>query len=319
VTAVFLIYAGGHFIPELLTTIKNKRYIVFSLKLLVYFHLLMKPLLFPISYIIRKIEANENSSEEVDENERSVHARAYIESGKEKGFFLSDEEELLHSVVEFSDITVKEVMTPRVDMNYMHRDMPLVDAVALVKEHNKSRYPVYSKNIDDIIGIINIKEMFILWDSDDKKITIKDLASLEPYFVPESKMVDDLLREMRQRHLKMCIVVDEYGGTAGLVTLEDLVEEIVGEIQDEYEDEENDIVENSDGSYTVLGKTDIDELEDLLGRSLEDESYETIGGMIFSELGRVPRVKEKINVKGLEITILAVDGRKIEKVIVRKK
>ncbi len=311
-------YVFGQFVPELLTAIRNKTFVTFSLKFSIRMKVLLSPVLFPSVFVAKILWKGDQVIEETNDNERSEHARAYIEDGKEKGFFLSDEEELLHSIVEFSDTIVKEVMTPRVDMLYVQQEMPVADMIKYIQEHNHSRYPVYDENIDDIIGIINIKELFVHWGKTKKNLKIKDLPVQDPYFIPETKMVDDLMREMQQKQIQMCVVVDEYGGTAGLVTLEDLVEEIVGEIQDEYEEPETDITDNDDGSFSMSGKTDIDELEDLTKMELDDEAYETVGGMIFSELGRVPREKEKIEIKGLQIEVLKVDGRKIEKVKVTK-
>jgi CBS domain containing-hemolysin-like protein len=310
------IYIAGFAIPTLVTGFRNPKFVVFLLSYISLAHKIVKPILSPINYIMGLIKFEELSPETQSENERSEHARAYIEDGKAKGFFVSDEEELLHSVVEFTDTILKEVMTPRVDMVYVHKNTPIDDMVKLIKEHNHSRYPVYDKNIDDIVGVLNIQELFSFWGSKKKENTIKNLYT-KPHFVPETKRVGDLLKEMQGNHLQMCIVVDEYGGTAGLATIEDLLEELVGEIQDEYEEPETDIVKNPDGTYTVLGKMDIDELEEFLQVPLDDESYESVAGMIFSELGRVPKPEETITVRGLHITIEEVNGRKIERVRVR--
>jgi len=311
------IYIGGYFLPHLLTKTSNRSLIVFLLRFSARFYYLVRPLLLPADYITHVLRKSSSASENPDPGYRSESARKYIEHGKAKGFFESDEEELLHSVVEFGDTIAKEVMIPRVDMIYVPKDITFEEMVKTVEEHNHSRYPVYDKNIDDIVGIINIQDLFKYWGKENKIKTISELIR-EPYFVPESKKVDELFREMQQRHIHMSIVVDEYGGTAGLVTLEDLLEEIVGEIQDEYETEGADIEKTPDGEFIALGKADIDELEEMLGMKLSGEGFESIGGMILSVLGKVPRKGDIIKVKGLAITVLEVEGRKIEKVKIRK-
>jgi len=317
-TELFLyIYVGGYFLPHFLTKTSNRGFIIFLLRFSARLYYLVRPLLIPADYITHVLIKSSSVSENPDPGYRSESARQYIEHGKAKGFFESDEEELLHSVVEFGDTIAKEVMIPRVDMIYVPKDITFEEMVKTVEEHNHSRYPVYDKNIDDIVGIINIQDLFKYWGKENKIRTIRELIR-EPYFVPESKKVDELFREMQQRHIHMSIVVDEYGGTAGLVTLEDLLEEIVGEIQDEYETEGADIEKTPDGEFIALGKADIDELEEMLGMKLSGEGFESIGGMILSVLGKVPRKGDIIKVKGLAITVLEVEGRKIEKVKIRK-
>lgn len=317
VELLIYIYVGGYFLPHFLTTTSSRGFIVFLLKFSARFYYLVRPLLVPADYITNLLKKSTSSSGNPDPGYRSESARQYIEHGKAKGFFESDEEELLHSVVEFGDSIVKEVMVPRVDMIYVHKDTTFEEMVKTVEEHNHSRYPVYDKNIDDIVGIINIQDLFKYWGKENKNKTIRELIR-EPYFVPESKKVDELFREMQQKHVHMSVVVDEYGGTAGLVTIEDLLEEIVGEIQDEYETEGLDIERVSDGEFIALGKADIDELEEVLGMKLSGEGFESIGGMILSVLGKMPKKGDVIKVKGLDITVLEVAGRKIEKVKIRK-
>lgn len=313
----FYVYFGGYFLPHFLTKSSNRSFVVFLLKFAARFYYIVRPLLLPADYITMILKKGASSAEKPDPEARSESARQYIEHGKVKGFFESDEEALLHSVVEFGDTIVREVMTPRVDMIYVHINTTIEDMIKIVQEHNHSRYPVYDKNIDDIVGIVNIQDIFKYWGKDGRNKTISELIR-EPYFVPESKKVDDLFREMQQRHLHISIVVDEYGGTAGLVSLEDLLEEIVGEIQDEYEQEAPDIEKTQDGEIIALGKADIDELEEMLDIKLPGEGFDSIGGMILSELGKMPKKGDVIKVKGLDITVLEVKGRKIEKVKIRK-
>jgi putative hemolysin len=317
VAVIIYTYFGGYFLPHFITKTSNRAFIIFLLKFSARIYYIIRPLLLPADYLTMLLKRSGSSAVKPNPEARSESARQYIEHGKAKGFFESDEEALLHSVVEFGDTIVREVMTPRVDMVDAQKDTTVEEMVKIVEEHNHSRYPVYDKNIDDIIGIVNIQDLFKYWGKENKSKTIGEIIR-EPYFVPESKKVDDLFREMQQRHLHIAIVVDEYGGTAGLVSLEDLLEEIVGEIQDEYEKEGADFEKTADGDIIALGKADIDELEELLNMKLSGEGFESIGGMILNELGKVPKKGDVIRVKGLDITVLGVEGRKIEKVKIRK-
>ncbi|HXH25418.1 MAG TPA: hemolysin family protein, partial [Vicinamibacterales bacterium] len=230
---------------------------------------------------------------------------------------LSDKEgrELLQSIVDFTETVVREVMTPRPDIVAIAADASLQDLRTLFREEQYSRVPVYRDNLDNIIGIVFVKDLVALPPDAEPPLTT---LMRPPYFVPESKRVSELLKEMQRRQAQMAIVVDEYGGTAGLVTVEDLLEEIVGEIRDEYDVESEMVVDEGNGTFVFSGKVSVDELRDRLGVEIEREGFETVGGFLLSHLGRMPYVGERFEVDGLAGEVLEVERRRITKVRVRR-
>ena len=230
---------------------------------------------------------------------------------------ISDEEgrELLQSIVAFTETVVREVMTPRPDIVAIRQDASLADLRALFREEQYSRMPVYRENLDNIVGIVFVKDLVALPPGTEPPMTTLMRSA---YFVPESKRAAGLLKEMQHRQAQMAIVVDEYGGTAGLVTVEDLLEEIVGEIRDEYDVESETIVEEAPGVFVFSGKASVDELRERLGVEIEREGFETVGGFLLSYLGRMPYVGETFDVDGLSVEVLEVERRRIAKVRVRR-
>jgi putative hemolysin len=230
---------------------------------------------------------------------------------------ISEEEgrELLQSIVDFTETLVREVMTPRPDIIAIRADATLADLRALFREEQYSRIPVYRDNLDNIVGIVFVKDLVALPpEAAPPMTTLMRSASL----VPESKRVSELLKEMQRRQVQMAIVVDEYGGTAGLVTVEDLLEEIVGEIRDEYDVESETVTDEGDGTFVFSGKVNVDEVRDRLGVEIEREGFETVGGFLLSHLGRMPYVGERIEVGELQFEVLEVERRRITKVRVRR-
>ena len=228
-----------------------------------------------------------------------------------------DERELIHSIFEFGDTVVREVMVPRTDMIVVKADAPLTQALDTITKAGYSRIPIYEGDTDNIVGVLYAKDLL-------KRSLVRDDATRvaavgrPPLFVPEQKKVSDLLREMQQQRVHMAIVVDEYGGTAGLVTIEDLIEEIVGEIVDEY-DQEEPLVEPLEGdSIRVSARLPIDEVNELLGVDLPHEEWDTVGGLVFGLTGRVPSPGETIGYDSLEFQTERVSGRRIQKVVIRK-
>jgi CBS domain containing-hemolysin-like protein len=230
---------------------------------------------------------------------------------------ISEEEgrELLQSIVDFTETVVREVMTPRPDIVAVRVDATLPDLRVLFREEQYSRMPVYRDNLDNIVGIVFVKDLVALPPGAEPPMTTLMRSA---YFVPESKRVSELLKEMQRRQAQMAIVVDEYGGTAGLVTVEDLLEEIVGEIRDEYDVESETVVEEADGSFVFSGKVNVDEVRDRLGVEIEREGFETLGGFLLSHLGRMPYVGEIIEVGELVFEVLEVERRRITKVRARR-
>ncbi len=226
------------------------------------------------------------------------------------------ERELIMSVLEFGDTLVREVMVPRPDMITIPGSAAIDDAVDLVLESGRSRIPVTGESIDDIVGILFARDLLELFDKELDPGSAEGIAHAA-YFVPETKQVSKLLKEMQSKQQHLAIVVDEFGGTAGMVTIEDLIEEIVGEIVDEFDDEAP-MVEEIEGGWLVDGKLDVDDLAELTGLVLPDEEWDTVGGLVFDLAGRVPDEGDTFEMDGLQLTAHAVDGRRISRVEVKR-
>ena len=227
----------------------------------------------------------------------------------------TEERELIHSIFEFGDTVVREVMLPRTDMVAVEADATVDEAIEMAISAGKSRLPAYEDSIDDIIGLVFLKDLVARSSGGGGSEPVRQ--SLRPaHFVPESKRVAELLREMQTEKFHMAIVVDEYGGTAGLVTMEDLLEEIVGEITDEYDVDEPTVERLPSGSWRVPGRTPIDEISDLLHADLPREEWDTVGGLVFNTLGHVPVEGECVTANGLEFCAERVQGRRVVSVII---
>ena len=240
--------------------------------------------------------------------------KALFEVGEEKGTLDSAEREMIHSIFEFSGTTVKEVMVPRMDMVCVEKDTPIEEILNLVKEKGHSRIPIYGEKIDNIVGILFVKDLLPYMNGEKEIPGLLDLVR-KTYFVPESKMIDELMREFQRERIHMAIVVDEYGGTAGLVTLEDVLEEIVGEIRDEYDKETPLIRQVEENVWLIEGKIDIEDLNESLDLNIStEEDYESLGGFIFSLLGRIPQEKEEVQYQNYRMIIEKVHRQRIKKV-----
>jgi putative hemolysin len=224
--------------------------------------------------------------------------------------------DLLRSLVEFRETMVREVMTPRPDIVAIDSNATIGDLLMLVREQQYSRIPVYKESLDNIVGMIAIKDLILL-DRADLSHPIAPLIRAA-HFVPETKLVPELLAEFQRKRIQAALVVDEYGGTAGLVSIEDLLEEIVGEIRDEYDTEVEPIVEEGDGVYVFSGRTHVRELEERLHIDVEGDGYETVGGYLLSHVGRVPAVGETFQIDGLSVEVLEAERRRIHRVRVRR-
>jgi putative hemolysin len=245
--------------------------------------------------------------------ENAAHEAAADQAAADQHETHQEERKLLKSIVDFSDTLVREVMTPRPDVVAIPADATIEELKALFREQEYSRIPVYKENLDNILGFVFVKDLILLEDPTtlDKSI----LALLRPaHFVPETKPVTDLLREFQRQRVQSAMVVDEYGGTAGLVSLEDLIEELVGEIRDEYDVEAEPVVEEGRGSYVFGGNVDIDEVVDRLKVPIEREGFETVGGFLLSRLGRVPGAGESFEIDGLKVVVVDAERRRIRKV-----
>jgi putative hemolysin len=236
----------------------------------------------------------------------------------EPGLIEREERRLLQSIVDFGDTLVREVMTPRPDIVAIQADATLDELYAVFREQGYSRIPVYKENLDNILGFVFVKDLVRLTDAAGSERPLARLMR-PAYLVPETKKVSDLLKEFQRQQAQSAIVLDEYGGTAGLVTLEDLLEEIVGEIRDEYDVESEPIVDEGDGSFVVSGRVDVDVVVERLGVRIEREGFETIGGYLLSRLGRVPAVGEAFDVDDLAVQVVEAERRRVHKVRLRKR
>jgi len=224
---------------------------------------------------------------------------------------------MIQSILEFRDTVVREVMIPRTEMIAIGSDATIDEILELTIKHGHTRMPVYADSVDNIVGILNVKDLLKFWSKPIKENDI--LSSLrKPYYIPETKNSHHLLHELKQKKYHMAIVIDEYGGTSGLVTLEDLIEEIVGEIHDEHDSKKADIVELADGYILVDGRVEIEVLEDYLKKKFKEGKYETLGGFILSVIKKIPVTGEIINVDNLEMIIESADERSIRKVKIKK-
>jgi len=258
----------------------------------------------------RKEQAPENGEEE-DEEDIGDDIQALIDVGEAEGILEEEEGELIHSIIEFGDTRVSEVMTPRPDIVAIPESATVREARDIMIESKYSRLPVYRDQIDNVEGLIYVRDLLQRWAEGKEEEPIARLVR-PVYFVPETKPVAELLEEMQKAHVQLSIVIDEYGGVAGLVTVEDILEEIVGEIEDEdIGREEEEIVESRDGAYEVLGSTEIGKIERLFGVEIEDDDFTTIAGLVINESGKVPRSGEHLTFRGFDVEVLEADERRI--------
>ena len=278
------------------------------LKLLIY-------VVLPITIVLGFLQSvasltRHNTGEQPESPAEAVDA--LIEAGQEEGIIQEGDRDLIQSVVEFSGKTVREAMKPRPEMFAVPVDTTVERLVEMLRTKHYSRVPVYEGNIHNIKGIVYAQDVLQVRDSEAATRTLATLMRRDVYFVPESKLGSDLLREMQKKNIRMAIVVDEYGGVAGLVTIEDLVEEIVGEIRDEYEKPE--IVREGERSYVVSGGMDVDRLDELFGMKPEGRESATIAGLVSELAGRIPRKGETLEDDGLRFEVVESTDRRVERV-----
>ena len=246
----------------------------------------------------------------------AAEIRLIVEQGSQQGVLEAEEEQMISAVMSLSDSKLHEVMVPRIDIVAIDQEASFDDAVTLVLTEGHSRTPLYKDSVDHIVGILYAKDLLRIIAAGGPRPRLRDIMR-PALFVPESQAVDDLLNELQRRRVHMAIVLDEYGGTAGLVTIEDLLEEIVGEIQDEFDEEEPMKVIVREGEAILDGRADIDEMGELIDPALEledDEEYDTVGGFVYHRIGRVPVVGDKVTVDPFTITVVKVIGRRVGKV-----
>lgn len=250
----------------------------------------------------RADEQPEHPSEAVD---------ALIEAGQDEGILEESDRRLIHSVIEFGDKMVREVMTPRPDIIAVPQEMSIAEFTEVLRVHGYTRIPVYEKDIDHIVGIIFSNDVLQVSDSEAHARTVRELMSSDVYFVPETKRGSELMREMQRDNVRMAVVIDEYGGVAGVVTIEDLVEEIIGELRDE--DEDRDVVKEADHSYIVSGNMDVDRLDELFGIRRGDWEATTVGGLVTEIAGHIPAAGEVVEQEGLRFEVLQATSRRVQR------
>ena len=281
-------------------------------------------LIYPISKILTDIIKVIVSKIKVDSSKtalRTSEIADLADIGMEHGSLVEDEHELIHGLVDFKLIIAREVMTPRVDIIAISYKSSFNNVINVITESGHSRIPIYEEGFDNIIGVLYAKDLLSYLENKEKEknFNLKNI-SRDVIFIPESKLISDLLKEFQEMNIHMGIVVDEYGGTAGLITLEDILEEIVGEIQDEYDKEDEEIIKISDDKFILLGKVDINSLNELLGNDFkfEDEDYDTIGGFIFQQSGNIPEKGYNFDFNNYNFKVVEVKNNRISKVMVTK-
>ncbi len=312
----FLILVFGEITPKSLGNNRSIEYARIVAPYLIWMERIFAPFVRFFSWLIKVIIGAENVMSAAFLTEEEI--RRFVNVGEKEGAIKETESEMIHSIFDFDDIMVREIMVPRTEMVCVEKTGPLNDVVELAVEHGYSRIPVYEENIDDIVGLVYVKDLLVmLLQGENCQLKEYELSEfIKPiYYIPESKPINQLLNEMRRRQEHMAIVLDEYGGTSGLITIEDLLEEIVGDIRDEFDPEEREIEPLGEHELIVQGGVDIDKINEYLPQPLGDEqTYETISGYILHQLGYLPREGEEISREGLELEVMETSEHRIKKV-----
>jgi CBS domain containing-hemolysin-like protein len=247
--------------------------------------------------------------------EEEIHE--LMEASEEEGLLNEEESEMIRAIFTLGETVVREIMVPRTDMACISVDVTTEELLTTIIECGHSRIPVYEGTVDNITGILYAKDLLRYWGNASPGLDFREIAR-QPFYVPETKNLEELLQEFKVRRVHIAIVIDEYGGTSGLVTIEDLLEQIVGDIQDEHDAEEELVQLQSDGSTVVDARLPIEELEQLFEIEVEREKFDTVGGLIFYLLGRIPRTGDEVNCCGIRLTVLSAGERRIGKLRAEK-
>ena len=306
-------------IPRLLVRSDTERKLLFLLPAI-------RPLYAFASFFLEPLEQKGRSQklertiapDAEDEADNTEDFQALMEVGEAEGIIEEKERELIETVVELGETRASEIMTPRTEICAIPVGSTVRDARDLMVDQKYSRIPVYRDSIDNIEGVIYVRDLLQAWADGREDQPVTDIVR-DAFFVPETKTAEELLKSMQAEHVQCAIVIDEYGGVAGLITVEDILEEIVGEIEDEDIEQEEiiEIVEGVDGYYDVLGSTDIDKVERIFNKELEGEDYSTVAGMITAETGYVPKQGERLDLRGLSVEVLKADEKKVHLVRLR--
>lgn len=303
--------------------VANKNPFLFA-KIIVFPVYWFSVIVYPVTKFLTELIKSFTSGMKMSKSRTALHSdelHDLADFSAERGTIEEEEQELIHGLVSFKSISVREVMTPRVDIFYVTIDSSFDELMKIINDSGHSRIPLCDDDLDEITGIIYAKDLlpFLNDDNARKNLNLRKIAR-KVMFVPESKLISELLHEFQSKKMHIGIVVDEYGGTAGLVTLEDILEEIVGEIRDEYDKEENIYTKLDDKNYMVLGKMPIDDLNELLESdfSSEDDDYDTIGGFIFMEAGSIPEVNFTFVYNNYRFTVKEIENKRINRVHIEK-
>lgn len=273
-----------------------------------FLYIAMAPLLALPYSLTKSNEPNQEST--VTETELI----SMVEAGQEEGVLEQEEQKMIVSIFRLGDTLVREIMVPRIDVLALEVNTPIDEAMDALKRSGHSRVPVFKDSVDNILGLLYAKDLLGIWREGRHEVSLSDHLR-QAYFVPEAKKVDQLLAELQAKRIHMAIVVDEYGGVAGIVTLEDIVEEIVGEIRDEYDQAEELLFQAvSEDEYLFQGRIDLDDFNDIMGTELPNSEADTLSGLIYSRIGRVPTAGDNVLIKDLQLTVEQVSGQRIRKV-----
>jgi CBS domain containing-hemolysin-like protein len=307
---VIIVIFANRFLPFVFFARTNGQWLVRWTPLLRVLIYLVLPITLVLGFL-QSVTALTKQQTEAQPESPAEAVDALIEAGQEEGIIQESDRDLIQSVVEFSGKTVREAMKPRPDMTAVPVNMTVEQFIDLLRSKPFSRVPVYRDSIHNIVGVLHAQDVLQVPDTEAHARTVESLMRKDVYFVPESKLGSDLLREMRKNNIRMAIVVDEYGGVAGLVTIEDLVEEIVGEISDEHDKQ---VVKENDHSYIVPGNMDVDHLDELFGIRPEGKEAATVAGLVSELAGRIPQRGEVIQEDGLRFEVLESTDRRVERV-----
>lgn len=260
-----------------------------------------------------KIEMSVTPDSAIDDTDNADELNALIEVGEAEGIIEEKDRELIETMIEFSDTIAADIMTPRTEIISIRNDATIREARDLMIEEKYSRLPVYRDSIDNIEGMIYVRDLLHAWAEGMELMSVSQVMR-PTLFVPETKPADELLKILQLNHAQIAVVIDEYGGVAGLISVEDIIEEIVGEIEDEDTQPEEiiEIIEGADGYFDVLGSTEIDKIERLFDLELEDEDFTTIAGLVTSDVGYVPKVGERLTLRGLDLEVIKADEKRIQ-------
>lgn len=310
-TLVILVF--GEISPKTISTLYSEKISLKYAKIIYLFMTVMTPVIYAVNVLssgfLRLVHVDPNRKQEaITEDE----LRTIVEVSHEEGVIESEEKKIINNVFDFGDSVAKDIMVPRIDMAMVEVGATYDELIDIFREEKYTRMPVYEETTDNVIGIINMKDVLLI--DQNEEFHVRDLLR-EPLYTYEYKNTAELMVEMRQTSNNMIIVLDEYGATAGMITLEDLLEEIVGEIRDEYdEDEEQELVEVGPGEYVVEGSMKLDDLNDLLDLELESEDYDSIGGLIIGQLDRLPEEGESVVCDGIRLVVDRLDKNRIDRV-----